>query len=127
MKTAIPHGYGVRALREQLLQRRDQLALEVKAHADAARLVATPEPGGDAATLVQARETDLAEASRDAAELQAIDAALARMEAGEYGFCADCGVPIPHDRLSANPHALCCIACADAREHAGARPQGMHA
>jgi DnaK suppressor protein len=49
-------------------------------------------------------------------ELARIDAALARLEAGAYGVCRDCGAEIPAARLAALPHALECSDCAAERE-----------
>ena len=37
--------------------------------------------------------------------LAAIDAALARLDAGTYGTCVTCGKPIGEDRLEAIPYA----------------------
>lgn len=58
-------------------------------------------------------ERDLAMAidERETAELEAIEAAFERIEAGTYGECSACGVDIPVARLHANPVALRCIAC----------------
>ncbi len=41
-----------------------------------------------------------------------VDAALAKIEAGEYGTCEDCGTTIPPTRLEAVPAARYCITCA---------------
>lgn len=41
-----------------------------------------------------------------------IEAALARLEAGEYGWCAECGSEIPERRLDVDPTAHLCIECA---------------
>jgi DnaK suppressor protein len=49
-------------------------------------------------------------------EIAQIDAALARLEAGEYGVCRDCGGDIDPRRLSALPYALLCTECASHRE-----------
>jgi DnaK suppressor protein len=38
-----------------------------------------------------------------------VDAALARVAAGTYGFCAVCGEPIPEGRLEARPTTDRCI------------------
>lgn len=46
------------------------------------------------------------------AELRAIDAALARVAAGTFGTCVNCGDPIAAERLDAVPHAPRCQACA---------------
>jgi len=42
-----------------------------------------------------------------------IDNALQRLQAGEYGICADCGMEIPQQRLRVVPYAELCVACAD--------------
>ncbi len=51
-------------------------------------------------------------------ELQQIDAAIARLDAGEYGLCADCEQEIDPRRLKALPYALLCAECATRRERA---------
>ena len=45
-----------------------------------------------------------------------IDAALARMESGEYGICVDCEIDIDLRRLKALPFAVLCTDCATRRE-----------
>lgn len=49
------------------------------------------------------------------AELSAIEAALARLDADEYGNCASCGRRIPVARLRVRPTATMCVDCAAAR------------
>jgi RNA polymerase-binding transcription factor DksA len=49
------------------------------------------------------------------AELAALDAAAARLEAGTYGVCARCGKEIGAGRLEALPATTTCIRCADRR------------
>lgn len=44
-------------------------------------------------------------------ELEKIKAALAAMEAGTYGFCANCQKEIPIERLRAYPQADTCLDC----------------
>jgi RNA polymerase-binding transcription factor DksA len=39
------------------------------------------------------------------------EAALARVKDEDFGFCQDCGVAIPLQRLVANPSATRCIGC----------------
>lgn len=46
----------------------------------------------------------------------AIEAALWRMQEGEYGFCVECGDEIALKRLSADPAVALCIRCASANE-----------
>lgn len=43
-----------------------------------------------------------------------VEAALARLHAGKYGTCADCGHAISARRLAAIPWAERCIACEEA-------------
>ncbi len=48
---------------------------------------------------------------RRAARLAQIDAALLRMDEGEFGFCLDCGDDIAAERLDAEPCVLKCAEC----------------
>jgi DnaK suppressor protein len=50
--------------------------------------------------------------------LNAVDAALRRLDAGGYGICTSCGVDIPEDRLVATPTVQTCIACQEQIEKA---------
>ncbi|UUT35219.1 TraR/DksA family transcriptional regulator [Microbacterium elymi] len=43
----------------------------------------------------------------------ALDAALARWDAGDYGICQGCGRPIPVGRLRVRPMATLCVTCAE--------------
>jgi RNA polymerase-binding transcription factor DksA len=53
------------------------------------------------------RETAVIEAAKgDRAE---IEAALARIDAGTYGRCIDCGRVIPDERLEVRPEAARCV------------------
>ncbi len=45
-------------------------------------------------------------------QLQRVDAALRRLENGEFGFCVRCGEEIPLKRLEFDPTAPICVACA---------------
>lgn len=49
----------------------------------------------------------------DKRRLDAIVAALHRIEAGTYGVCLRCGEPIDRDRLEALPETPLCISCAE--------------
>ncbi len=50
--------------------------------------------------------------ARRATEIRRIQAALARLEDGEYGDCAACGEAIAPQRLEADPAAPFCARCA---------------
>ena len=45
-------------------------------------------------------------------ELQKIEAALERIEAGDYGYCVNCGEEIPKARLDFDPAVASCVDCA---------------
>ncbi|HZI39017.1 MAG TPA: TraR/DksA C4-type zinc finger protein [Acidimicrobiia bacterium] len=47
--------------------------------------------------------------------LTEIEDALKKFDEGTYGFCENCGEPIPEVRLEAKPAARLCINCASAR------------
>ncbi len=64
---------------------------------------------GDRANANLAREDLLQEADRDSVQLQQIDAALARIRAGSYGLCAQCGQEIAKSRLDAVPWTVLCV------------------
>lgn len=40
-----------------------------------------------------------------------IDAALERLDAGEYGICEQCREPIPFARLELRPYGTLCVRC----------------
>ena len=61
----------------------------------------------------RARVTALLDAERR--RLAALDDALARHDAGEYGRCEQCGLEIPPERLAALPATRTCVACAPRR------------
>lgn len=63
------------------------------------------------AQVSTARDLEFALDARESAELDQIEAALQRIEAGTYGQCVDCGVQIPTARLHAAPEAARCVPC----------------
>ena len=65
----------------------------------------------DTATETVDREIDYTLEEHDERLLEAIDAALARIDAGTYGTCVNCGRSIAPERLEAMPWATLCIDC----------------
>ena len=55
-------------------------------------------------------------AEEDARELKQIEDALARIKAGHYGVCEQCGRPIKKARLKAIPFATLCVSCKEEEE-----------
>jgi DnaK suppressor protein len=64
-----------------------------------------------AASQVFEQQRDLALRDRASGHLRLVDAALARLDAGTYGACLRCGLPIPPGRLEALPWAAYDIDC----------------
>jgi DnaK suppressor protein len=58
-----------------------------------------------------ARETDLAQKSRDRVLLNSVDAALKRISEGTFGQCLNCEQEINAKRLEAIPWVRYCITC----------------
>ena len=65
-----------------------------------------------AATFVFEQQRDLALRDHEKSQLAQVDAALAALDAGTYGTCRSCGMPIAPARLEAIPWAQLCIDCA---------------
>jgi RNA polymerase-binding transcription factor DksA len=63
----------------------------------------------DQGTETFERERDVSVLQRVEAQLREVDAALARLDAGSYGFCEICGKPIGDERLEAMPAARYCL------------------
>ncbi len=112
-----------RFLEEQralLVEEREASLRQAEAlRAEAEQLAAEMEPGdtqfdeesGEGGTLNVERERDLALSAQARAAVEEIDRALARIDAGTYGTCEQCGQPIPKARLKALPYATLCVAC----------------
>jgi DnaK suppressor protein len=66
----------------------------------------------EAATEKQDDDALAAEEALIARERAALAAALARIDAGDWGDCTRCGEPIDPRRLAAQPEAALCISCA---------------
>ena len=70
----------------------------------------------DARQLASDREVEASYAGLEGRELQALEAALARVDDPDYGRCVDCGKAIPFGRLQVEPQALRCVDCQAAVE-----------
>ena len=65
---------------------------------------------------MQAQAMSLETGRRRRQQLVQIDAALKRIETGDYGDCFECGDVINPKRLEANPYSTLCIKCAEVLE-----------
>jgi DnaK suppressor protein len=69
----------------------------------------------EGATIAYERQHVVALLDQAREHLAAIDEALTRLDAGDYGRCEACGQPIAPERLAARPTATRCVACASRR------------
>jgi len=65
----------------------------------------------DVATVTFDRELDYSLEENEERLLEAIDAALKRLDEGTYGSCSTCGQPIGQERLEALQWTTQCIDC----------------
>ena len=86
------------------LEGNEHLACESLAHAAGA-------DDGDLATDVFEAELAVSLGRTARAHLDDVEAALARLDAGNYARCEDCGEEISAERLRALPRARRCIPC----------------
>ena len=61
---------------------------------------------------MQQQAMSQAEGARRRRDLGRIEAALTRLEEGEFGYCLTCGDEIAERRLMLDPAAATCIGCA---------------
>jgi DnaK suppressor protein len=71
-----------------------------------------PDPIDELEMLTE-REAAITQMELDSRLLREIDAALRRIEDGEFGRCTLCGEEIGPRRLNAVPRATYCVACQD--------------
>jgi DnaK suppressor protein len=99
-----------RAARTALDAERGRLRVELDAEIEAPAQM-TYGSQAAAASQVFAQQRDLALHDKAENELELVDAALARLDAGTFGTCLRCGNDIAPGRLEALPWAAYCIAC----------------
>jgi RNA polymerase-binding transcription factor DksA len=104
------------AERKRMLLEEVRRVLERSGAERYADLVGEGGDAGDEAAASLLRDVNEAEVVRDVGELRDIAAAEARLAAGRYGICIDCGTAIGFKRLDAYPTAKRCIACQQRRE-----------
>lgn len=80
---------------------------------DEATVFADP---NDRATQESDMALELRNRDRERKLIKKIDETLAKIDAGEYGYCTSCGVEIGLQRLQARPTASLCIDCKQLEE-----------
>ena len=105
-------------LKQGLLERRRQLQSAVQDRIRTGRARAAQEGTDDLEHSEQDVQNDMAMSllQIQSEALLAIDAALARLDAGRYGLCAECECEITPARLRALPFAVRCQVCEEQQE-----------
>lgn len=102
-------------IRSKLIARREELAVQEKnSEADRAPVALDQESVGRLSRIdaMQVQAMALAQQRRRRSEGAAIEAALRRIDEGEFGYCLRCGDDIAPARLENNPTVTICIECA---------------
>lgn len=105
--------------RKRLLARKKAILLENEVGASGAATVALDQSSVGRVSRVdalQAQAMSLAAQGRRTVELARIEAALQRVEEGEYGYCLNCGEMISSERLEIDLSAEYCVVCASKLE-----------
>jgi RNA polymerase-binding transcription factor DksA len=112
-----------KVFKELLLALRARLRGDVNALADAALRKTRSEASGDLSSMpihmadlgtdAFEQEFTLSLMEHDGNALEQIEAALVRIEDGNYGACLECGAKIPKARLQVLPHTPYCVKCAE--------------
>ena len=109
-------------LRKMLLERRQEVMKEIdglighRMSDEIQRRVDSAPDVGDQALLDTERVRDISIMELRNKMRQQIDEALAKLEEGTYGRCADCGAEITEKRLRAVPFARRCVTCQEKQE-----------
>ena len=103
------------AIRRAIEHERDGLKEMSAAAADARRPVALDQQSVGRLTRMDALQVQaMAQATeaRRQRRSQQIEAALGRLDDGEYGYCTGCGEEVPAKRLAIDPTLARCVDCA---------------
>jgi DnaK suppressor protein len=109
----------VAAVKTRLLEIKadlERLAHEHEHDSDIVELDQTTQGRLSRMDALQGQAMALEVARRREAEIRRIDAALARIEDGDYGYCVGCGEEIARKRLDLDPATPNCIDCARGEE-----------
>lgn len=106
-------------LKLQLVSQQQALQIQLQQSNDASRPVTLDQQSVGRVSRIDAiQQQQMASANRDQTIglLQQVEAALKRIETGEYGLCQMCDEPIALPRLQAQPHTANCIDCQSKQE-----------
>jgi len=112
----------IEIFRRTIAERREALLAEIREDVARSRdesygaLAGPVVDTADEAVADLLSDLDNAETSRDLNELRELEAAQARLDAGAYGLCEECGLEIALARLRAVPGAARCVKCQSVHE-----------
>ena len=98
-------------LRDAILEQADQTTSRLRKDT-----VVVPDPA-DRATIEEEHALELRTRDRERKLLKKIDQSIARIDAGDYGYCDETGEPIGVPRLLARPTATLSLEAQERREH----------
>lgn len=104
------------AIEARLGARREELVRLTAAHEDESQPVEVDQARVGRLSRMDALQSQAMAAEverRREVELTRIEAALERIEQGEYGDCVSCGQPIAPKRLELDPATPLCVSCAE--------------
>ncbi len=104
--------------RRALQKLHGDLSDHVTSTADGVKPVDLGEPIGRLSRVDAMQQQRMVAENRQAAQprRRQVEAALSRIDSGEYGACLGCGEEIKPKRLEARPEAPLCIECQSRRE-----------
>ncbi len=108
----------IEAMRRELTRRRDALASLSALSAESRGAVELDQSRvGRLSRMDAMQQQEMAKASESqrAQQIVRINAALARIDSDDFGYCLDCGEEIAEKRLSVDPATPLCIDCASGR------------
>jgi DnaK suppressor protein len=114
------------ALEARLAQLQQEISAKLASAAEESGSMERTADSGEVSVIEDAATSDFADVRRDMQEARDIEGTFQRMQDGQYGICADCGIDIPIERLRAQPIALRCVICQTRYEQLhGVRPTTM--
>lgn len=103
------------ALRQRLLTEREELMHDGETTAEERGVVTLDQTSVGRLSRMDALQNQAMQVEterRREVELQRIDAALKRMDDGDFGYCVSCGEEIPPKRIDMDPATPVCVDCA---------------
>ena len=102
-------------IRQKLIALRDETAALSEAARENRKPVALDQQNVGRLSRMDSLQVQAMDKAQDAArqkQILRINAALARLDQGDYGYCATCDDPIGAKRLELDPATPLCIRCA---------------